>query len=116
MTLIRYNAGPQGILSHLLDGQGNEVAETLTHAYERGEDLWVPIVSPGRYLCVLGKHTLNGIDWFETYQITNVAGHTGILFHQGNGNLAQARRLGEELLALVSQQNDPRALVLPVTG
>jgi predicted ATPase len=33
------------------------------------------------------------------------------LFHQGNGNLAQARRLGEELLALVSQQNEPRALV-----
>jgi predicted ATPase len=33
------------------------------------------------------------------------------LFHQGNGNLAQARQLGEELLALVSTQNDPRALV-----
>jgi class 3 adenylate cyclase/predicted ATPase len=33
------------------------------------------------------------------------------LFHQGNGNLAEARRIGEELLALSQQLDSSRALV-----
>lgn len=95
MKLVRYNAGPQGIFSHLLDAKGVKIAETLTHAYQRAEDQWVPIVAPGRYQCSLGKHTLDGVHWFDTYQIMNVAGHTGILFHQGN---VENESLGCELL------------------
>lgn len=72
-----------GIFSDLLDATGNKVAVTLEHAYlsEFGYD---PKIPSGTYLCVRGTHALkNGVP-FETFEVTGVAGHTGILFHCGN--------------------------------
>jgi hypothetical protein len=84
MTLQRFEKGQHGIFSNLLDDQGNKIDVTVTHAYQWLDDVWQPKTPPGRYLCVRGTHTLDGVHHFDTFEITGVPGHTGILFHQGN--------------------------------
>jgi len=83
MTLQRFEQGPNGIFSNLLDDQGRKVDVTVTHAYVSDAG-WQPKVPPGRYLCVRGTHSLDGVHHFDTFEITGVEGHKGILFHQGN--------------------------------
>ena len=58
---------------------------TLSHAfYNNGT--YQPIVKQGTYTCVRGTHQLaNGVP-FETFEITGVEGHSGLLFHAGNFN------------------------------
>jgi Family of unknown function (DUF5675) len=57
---------------------------TLEHAYEQDDGSYAPKIPPGVYTCVLGTHSLsNGVP-FQTYEITGVAGHSGLLFHTGN--------------------------------
>ena len=62
---------------------------TLEHAYPN-DGSYVPKLPRGAtYTCVRGMHTLehyNGGKPFETFEITNVPGRTGILFHPGNTN------------------------------
>lgn len=59
---------------------------TLEHAYRVG-DVYAPKLPEGEYLCVKGTHRLEGMNHsFETFEVTNVPGHTGILFHVGNYN------------------------------
>lgn len=59
---------------------------TLEHAYREG-DSWVPKLYPGEFLCVRGPHRLHGMTQdFETFEVTGVEGHKGILFHWGNFN------------------------------
>lgn len=42
------------------------------------------VLPAGTFLCKRGGHRLgNGIP-FETFEITGVEGHTGVLFHKGN--------------------------------
>ncbi len=61
-------------------------AYTLEHAYDDGQGGWQAKLPEGVYTCVRGTHALhNGIP-FETFEITGVAGHKGILFHAGNFN------------------------------
>jgi hypothetical protein len=84
MTLRRFRKSPHGIFSDLIDDQGRKIDVTVTHAYELGDGTWEPKVPPGRYLCVRGSHSLDGKHWFDTFEITGVEGHKGILFHQGN--------------------------------
>jgi len=78
----------------LVDLQGNLVCDSITHAYEQGDGVWVPKVPPGRYQCFLGTHSLDGVHSFQTYNIP-VPGHWGILFHQGN---VETESTGCELL------------------
>lgn len=61
---------------------------TLQHAYldeSREENIYQPKVPRGMYPCVRGEHLLHGSsEPFETFEITGVKDHTGILFHPGN--------------------------------
>lgn len=59
---------------------------TLSHAYETSPYKFAPVVAPGEYTCVRGKHRLDDGVEFETFEITGVAGHSGLLFHAGNFN------------------------------
>lgn len=54
---------------------------TLEHKFDTG-----PKLTPGLHKCVRGTHKLEHGDPFETFEITGVPGHSGILFHVGNFN------------------------------
>ena len=81
-TLTRTDFRPDGIMGEFtFDGDPGRFCVTLEHSYDNQ-----PKLQPGTYSCVRGVHTLhNGIP-FTTFEITGVAGHTGILFHAGNFN------------------------------
>lgn len=68
-------------------GDDHPFMVTLQHAYQQDDTgKWMPKITPGTYTCVRGTHALhNGIP-FETFEITGVAGHSGLLFHPGNFN------------------------------
>lgn len=64
---------------------------TLEHPYsvnpdsQVGATVWGPKLPPGQYRCVRGMHELAGMAHpFETFEVTNVPGHTNILIHRGN--------------------------------
>ena len=59
---------------------------TLEHAYSDDGGALNPKVPEGVYRCVRGKHTLPNGQQVETFEVTNVPGHAGILFHPGNYN------------------------------
>lgn len=107
MTLRLENVdfSPDGIFGVLEDPQTAFALDTLQHSYE-GPGGYVPKLSPGIYTCTKGIHKLkNMIDEFITFQVENVPGHTGILFHCGNFNsdsdgciLVGFRKEGEAIL------------------
>lgn len=72
------------------DGVFGEIPElnlvTLEHAYDDGSGSVYAKVPEGVYLCVRGKHTLPTGEEIETFEVTDVPGHSGILFHPGNKN------------------------------
>ena len=69
----------------ILTGAGLTLA-TLEHAFPADVG-YLPAVPPGTYTCQRGLHQLEGMSSnFVTFQIMNVPGHTGILFHTGNSN------------------------------
>lgn len=77
-----------GIFSELYNGP-DLFCVTLEHAY-RNDVAWIPKIPRGAtYTCNRGTHNLvtynKGLP-FETFEITGIAGHTGILFHPGNFN------------------------------
>lgn len=82
-TLRRFKYGPEGVFGYLYDGSGSQIAVTCEHAYEQPDGSWAPKIPPGTYDCLFGSHDL-GVGPFETYEVTGVAGHTGLLFHKGN--------------------------------
>ncbi len=77
-----------GIFSELYNGQ-DLFCVTLEHAYPNDAS-WLPKIPRGAtYTCVRGMHQLahyNGGQPFETFEVTGVTGHSGILFHPGNFN------------------------------
>ena len=76
-----------GIFSTCSDDQGQPVMATLEHAYDDGSGGWSPKIPPGVYTCNRGDHRLHGMaNTFETFEVTGVEGHEGILFHWGNFN------------------------------
>lgn len=54
---------------------------TLEHSYSN-----VPKLPPGKYTCKKGIHTLHDGIPFTAFEVMDVPGHTGILFHVGNYN------------------------------
>lgn len=59
---------------------------TLEHAYPEGLGFRAKI-PVGIYECIRGQHCLHGMsESFETFEVTGVPQHTGILFHWGNWN------------------------------
>ena len=88
MCTLTYNTyRPDGIFGEFaFEGDSEPFMVTLSHAYQQADGTWQPIVKPGEYRCVRGTHALsNGIP-FETFEITGVEGHSGLLFHPGNFN------------------------------
>lgn len=89
MTTERTWYHQDGIFSNAYrDDTREHVLSTLEHAYPSGDPAytWLPKVLPGRYRCVRGKHALHDGKEFETFEVTGVPGHSGILFHHGNWN------------------------------
>jgi Family of unknown function (DUF5675) len=82
MILKRIKFNQYGIFGELLDDANNHLFYTLEHSYDN-----VPKLPNGTYSCVIGNHRLEGMtEDFQTFEITNVPGHTNILFHWGNYN------------------------------
>lgn len=79
-TLTRTNFADNGIFGILTDVSDNIVAYTLEHSYNK-----IPKLPNGTYTCVRGQHALHSGP-IETFEITGVTGHSGILFHYGNYN------------------------------
>lgn len=87
LTLTRISYRSDGIFSTLADSNNNQIAIALEHAYQQQDGLYKPKLDKGVYTCVKGQHQLSSMKYqFETFEITNVVGHTNILFHQGNFN------------------------------
>lgn len=59
---------------------------TLEHAYSNNGHGFEPKIPIGSYTCVRGTHQLEHGGPFETFEVTNVPGHPGVLLHVGNYN------------------------------
>ncbi len=81
MKLTRIFYGESGVFGTLAFGpmQASPLY-TLEHSYG---DEWQPKLPPGSYICRRGRHQLHSGP-IETFEVTGVPGHTGILFHYGN--------------------------------
>lgn len=87
LTLKRTAYRPDGIFSRCTDQNGALVMVTLEHAYQDDSGAWVAKIPAGTWVCQRGAHKLHGmVDTFETFEITGVPGHQGLLFHWGNYN------------------------------
>lgn len=80
LTLTRKEYSGDGIFGELNGESGELIAATLEHSYECR-----PKLGAGTYLCRRGLHRLHpDAKEFETFEVTEVPGHKGILFHRGN--------------------------------
>lgn len=87
LILKRVAFRKDGIFSNLLDDQGNQLFCTLEHAFENDDKNLVPKIPDGVFECIRGWHRLDGmVEEFETFEVTGVFGHRGLLFHVGNFN------------------------------
>lgn len=90
LMLDTFKVRRDGVTGRLFTDSGELIAVTLEHAYESGVEGYAPKVPAGTYRCVRGWHQLHkggGLsDPFETFEVTDVPGHAGILFHTGNFN------------------------------
>lgn len=88
LKLKRIDYFTDGIFGELSDDKGHKIASTLEHAYDSGHGggSYKPKLPNGTYNCVRGMHQLHDSKPFETFEITNVPGHKGILLHIGNFN------------------------------
>lgn len=90
LILKRKLRNADGIFSDLFQGLGTGLElTTLEHAYpirNRESIDYAPKIPNGIYTCVRGMHQLEHGWPFETFEVTGVAGHSGILFHIGNFN------------------------------
>ncbi len=107
LTLTRKDTLRTGIFGVLESLDESMTLFTLEHAYEISElapPVYFPKMPPGVYTCKRGLHQLEGMkEPFETFEITNVPGHTNILFHTGNLNADSA---GCVLLGLFRSADD----------
>jgi len=84
LTIKRDFYRTDGIFSTCTSDETGEIfMVTLDHAYG---DNPTPKVPPGVYDCKRGMHTHKDGTRYETFEVENVSGHSGILFHIGNYN------------------------------
>lgn len=90
LYLTRFDIDADGCLGHLHNEDRSFELATIERVYEDkpGDESpysYEPKLQPGTYKCVRGLHRLKANSpEFETFEITGVAGHWGILFHSGN--------------------------------
>lgn len=101
LILNRNSYRKDGIFGTLQDEKGDWLVFTLEHAFPNGDN-WEPIIPGGIYTCERGLHQLKGmVAKFETFEVTDVPGHSGLLFHWGNVNndsegcILVGKKLGE---------------------
>lgn len=82
LILKRHTFKQEGIFGFLLNDQNNILFHTLEHAYVQNDGTFLPKISVGNYTCKRGTYPKNG----ETFEVTNVPGHSFILIHIGNYN------------------------------
>lgn len=93
MILTRIDKLASGIFGNLCSLDGEFLVQTLEHSYPNAwGTAFLPKIPAGVYTCVRGLHQLKATPLhpnpkpFATFEITNVPGHTDILFHSGNFN------------------------------
>ena len=84
MKLVRDYCGEDGTFGVLYDSQGAQVCQTLERVWDDGSGILTPKVPEGTYLCVRGVHRLSNMVPFETFEVTGVEEHQGILLHVAN--------------------------------
>jgi hypothetical protein len=78
------DCGPHGAFYQVTDDDIH-LMWVATHAYQQPDGSWLPKTPAGLYTCQRGKHTIPTGESFDTFEVLNVPGHTGILFvHPGN--------------------------------
>lgn len=87
LTLTRILKSENGIFGYLRDASDyTPLCVTLEHAYPDGTS-FAPKLPEGIYRCQRGYHQLDHMKApFQTFEVRNVPGHSGILFHIGNYN------------------------------
>lgn len=86
LTLSRKLYRSDGIFGELLGPKREFLCVTLEHAYSMKE-VFYPKVPKGTYQCTRGVHRLERMESsFVTFEVMDVPGRTGILFHVGNYN------------------------------
>lgn len=86
LKLVTTDSVKSGIFGMLYSVESPKpVFHTLEHAYETTLGTYEPKLLPGNYLCIRGQHRLHSGP-IETFEITGVPNHNGILFHYGNYN------------------------------
>jgi|SRR6185312_7618657 len=87
IQLKRTDSNIFGIFGELLDSDNNKLFVTLEHAYYNPDKTYFAKIPVGKWKCVRGKHRLDGmLNHFETFEITGIPSHSGLLFHWGNYN------------------------------
>jgi len=87
LKLTRTSFEMSGIYGQITRPDGSLFCVTLEHSYPGGTGpiIYAPKIPPGQYVCKRGMHLLEGHSIpFETFEITNVPGHTNCLVHVGN--------------------------------
>jgi hypothetical protein len=88
ITLTRQYKRADGIFSRLTNDD-QFLGWTLEHAFEQltaDGTVVEPIIPEGEWTCVRGWHQLEHGPRFETFEVTGIEGHSGLLFHWGNWN------------------------------
>lgn len=87
LKLVRLDYFADGIFGEIRDASDRTLFVTLEHSYKSDSGQYLPKTPAGSYTCVRGQHRLATMEHpFEAFEITNVPGHTNILFHVGNYN------------------------------
>lgn len=86
LTLKRTAYNSWGITGVLIDSDGIQIAVTLEHAYASPDGSYLPKLNFGTHKCVLGPHQLKSGPIRQLYEILDVPGHKGVLFHNGDYN------------------------------
>lgn len=86
LKLVRNDYRADGVTSTLYDEDGNVIARTMEHAY-LNDGFYDPKIPDGVYQCLRGLHKLHvDSEPFESFEVMDVEGHDGLLFHVGNFN------------------------------
>jgi len=100
LVMTRVHIDLNGAFSTVTDENGQQVMVCASHTYLQPDGVtFAPVVGQGTYTCVRGQHALlldTGLYRFETFEITGLSDHTGVLFHFGN--LPETQSEGCELV------------------
>ena len=84
LVMQRLKVDSTGCFSQISTLAGAPLWVTAEHSYQQPDGTWLPKIPLGVYQCVRGVHELSDLVPFETFEVTPVQGHSGILFHKGN--------------------------------